>query len=1236
MKHLYSALAAGLMLAAGAMNAEARYWTYDYTSAVTPDGIEAGQWYALQGGQSLLSGTNAFLAGDAHSDSQNLTVANLYQFVATGETAANGATVYYLKGYDGNYLYAPGQANFYGPAVERAWKVAVRLADTKDPEYSYVSPNEETGEDDEYTGMDAYIHEAADKNVPLDLSGATFCGADGAVVIASATPDNALNPQSTYTYLLGLGEGVTKGNASRGTDYTTNTWVIWVAEEQSATESLEAIVAELTNGDMTIDLSGYQLGDDAGEYSQELYDAFMALWEKADGVINGSLSLSDAEIDAIAEALPGALDAFKQSGKGLTEGYYILRSMRPEPLQWVPEYPWGGQNSGYDDGAIYDGSVMNPSDKNVRWSFKADDDVPFYLEGLDKTAYETAKFVWHATKSGMKDKWGNDLYYMQNVETGRYIGKDGGITYPIAMDDTPQQGYAIAANPNFPGWFSFYSPGLTVATEYGAPSPADYSGLHSAHSDNGVVPWDWRVAGSCWKVTSLTDEDIELLRSNLEAPQRLKTLQSLVEKAEDNIANGYAYDACNADGTPNANAKSGSLALDGLVTSVEQIACPMNEPTEGSLAALFDEDRTSYMHSTWSGNWTGDHYLQMTIEQPEDKLLFKWAKRNNEANDNSNKGAPKDVVIYGTNNEADLDVTEVDGNYNAWQKTWKQLGKGSFTYPFTDEQTNVENAIGYVGVALKEPVKYIRMAVKTRVNDSNVANGNKFFHGSEFRLYKAVANMEESLISAVPEDVLKELQDALAVANDEIADGAATAATIERLQAAYDKFLEHYPTPERLTNVIDQAKQLIDGIDESAEGEGMGYYEPGAIKALSQAIETAKAAVKPVMTNEEINNAKAALEAAIDAFKAALHVPADGLYIIRSNSSSTQVTTQTITATYASAEDNVNLRGGNGEANADLRAGSYWQTEKTDGGYTFRNLLTGMYLAPFGKTSDAMVQSTEPYVFTLRYAKEPGCFNIVLGEADAYNGNYFYVNAKPGTGTVVTWSSAEGRDNSAFAFEPQSLSEIDQNLGEQGMLFDVAYPDAPQAYTFTVDMDVFVDGGAFYTVIGQNSSNNNIELAEAKDGTTLKAGHAYIYIPEEGNGAETALFFLPEGVKLSEAEKVVEPSASNGLMGVFNSVELDSDGYGVFSSDHKSVLVSEAKDVVAAGTGYFCQMPETADAGDVSLVCNGKITGQTGIANVIDNRKANAVYSISGVRLHSVKNLPAGLYIINGKKYIVK
>ena len=343
-----------------------------------------------------------------------------------------------------------------------------------------------------------------------------------------------------------------------------------------------------------------------------------------------------------------------------------------------------------------------------------------------------------------------------------------------------------------------------------------------------------------------------------------------------------------------------------------------------------------------------------------------------------------------------------------------------------------------------------------------------------------------------------------------------------------------------------------------------------------------------------------------------------------------------ITANYSSTTNHVYHRGGADEANTDLRPGSYWFVEKVDGGYTYKNLYTGRYLAPVSKKT-IIAQSDEPYVFGIRFAKEPGCFNLVLAEEDAYN-DYYYVNAQPaGNNVLVTWNSASGRDNSAFKFEPQDVDEVNYKLEDRGMLFDVAYPDAPQAYTFPVDMDPYVsdEAGAFYTVLGQNASNNNIELVAVPEGTVLKAGFAYIYVPAEGKESETALFFQPEGVNLSECQKTNVADTENGLVGVFESVELTA-GYGVFSTDHKSVLVSEENDVVAAGTGYFAKMPETTQTGDITILCNGNISSNTGIVNVIDNRKENTIYTISGVRMNSTKNLPAGLYIIGGKKYIVK
>ena len=451
MKKVFTLFAAGVL--AGAMTAEARYWTYDYTSPVDAFSVEAGQWYALQGGQSAVSGNYvSWLAGTTHTTSENLTTDNLFKFVEAGEKTADGRTIYYMVRYNGDYLYAPGQTNFYGPAEGRAWKVTVNSPEVHESGYEY-SYEDENGDDVDLSGMAAIIQEAKDYGEELDLSCATFVDYTDAIIIASAEADDPSDPYSTYTYLCGLGSGTAMGGVSKATNYNTNTWIIYPAEEQTAYESLSAKLFEITDGTYEISLDDYQLGDGAGEYSQEYYDTFIELWERAIAIYNEEETASDEEMDALAEKLEPALDAFRNSGKPLTEGYYILYNKRIDVSSFSSAWPYVSNGSDYDGGAMYDGGAVDPSDNGLRWSCKDSklvtpsyaNDVDIYLEddGMGHVSveggftYDVAKFVWHAFKSGKQDNQGNDLFYFQNIETDRYIGNIAAQYQPIKMSDVP-------------------------------------------------------------------------------------------------------------------------------------------------------------------------------------------------------------------------------------------------------------------------------------------------------------------------------------------------------------------------------------------------------------------------------------------------------------------------------------------------------------------------------------------------------------------------------------------------------------------------------------------------------------------------------------------------------------------------------------------------------------------------------------------------------------------------------
>ena len=71
----------------------------------------------------------------------------------------------------------------------------------------------------------------------------------------------------------------------------------------------------------------------------------------------------------------------------------------------------------------------------------------------------------------------------------------------------------------------------------------------------------------------------------------------------------------------------------------------------------------------------------------------------------------------------------------------------------------------------------------------------------------------------------------------------------------------------------------------------------------------------------------------------------------------------------------------------------YWKVEKVNGGYTFKNLYTGLYLErDTTKNGAAMRQSEKPSTIAIEYAKVPGAFNLVVGNGKTTNR---YVNAQP-------------------------------------------------------------------------------------------------------------------------------------------------------------------------------------------------------------------------------------------------
>ncbi len=526
------------------------------------------------------------------------------------------------------------------------------------------------------------------------------------------------------------------------------------------------------------------------------------------------------------------------------------------------------------------------------------------------------------------------------------------------------------------------------------------------------------------------------------------------------------------------------------------------------------------------------------------------------------------------------------------------------------------------------------MAVTKTVHNGE-ANGNKYFHGSEFRVYKGAYDGQNSLIDAVPQADRTALTTAIATLKGELNTQKATKASIEALRAAYDQFLKNYPDPTRVTKAIAAAKALEAAAEESGE---VGYYATGSKATYKAAIETVENKLKAITATKQptvaqVNDLLAELDAANKAFAEKLNVPADGIYRIVSKSSEASVEGNSVVANTPSTQNYLKLDGRmkDGSTYKDVpdfetRLGAYWKLTKVAGGYTYQNLYTSLYLAPKEeKGTRVMSLRKAPYTLDLRYAKTPGCFNLVADTADVQGKEHIYVNAEPGSKNLVLWNEANGKDNSAFSFK-----EAKQQL-EDALDAEFSLPikkGVPQIITLPIAADPGANN--FNTVIGQDA-NNRIQLK--KHTGTLEAGQAYVLIPEDGDN-ETVILLSSKAQTIATLAPVSTPATPvNGLVPVFETTKVNKDS-GVFNADHSKVLLSEVGESVAAGSGYFSKMPVTTETGDKYLETNGTITT---VGRVVANGQlVNAVYTLSGVRVKDTKHLPAGLYIVNGKKVVVK
>ena len=246
---------------------------------------------------------------------------------------------------------------------------------------------------------------------------------------------------------------------------------------------------------------------------------------------------------------------------------------------------------------------------------------------------------------------------------------------------------------------------------------------------------------------------------------------------------------------------------DGLITDASQLSSNAIEPKEGSLAALIDNDFTTFFHSTWSQANPMDelHFLQIDLNDAYKQIALKYSKRQVDADN----GSPVTLRIYATNTPED-------------ENSWTYLGNQTCTYDYDFGNTGLlpldfgDTAYRHIHLTVEETEG------NTRVND------NLFFFWSELHAYTRISKTE-----GLSEATRTALTTAIQQAKAELDAGKATDATYETLQSAYNAAnneisdnsqIADFTKSSYLTAYSDQALVVPTGVKAAvvtANGEGI-------------------------------------------------------------------------------------------------------------------------------------------------------------------------------------------------------------------------------------------------------------------------------------------------------------------------------------------------------------------------------------------------------------------------------
>ena len=993
----------------------------------------------------------------------------------------------------------------------------------------------------------------------------------------------------------------------------TNAWHIYTATKLAGKDCLLSYTTAYFGTGNEDPATTYPAGTTPGTYKAELVEAAHAAWQKAfDALqVEGSFPLTEAQTQDLCNEIEKAMEALSDPSArySLTAGRYLIHDSRETPL-----YVTNTTVNDKDAWACAAVTVPEPLDASI------------------------TNFLWEVEIAGQ------DSVYLKHLATGLYA-------QPTSADD---HHYALAKDPKA------MKLDFTTTDPRGTFWIVPASGQRVCTNNAGwMLNWtDEHDAGNHFAFEAVNVDDATLAQWAAQAKQDAlnEKLAEAYETANTLFNSGYAY------GKDFSTA--GALVSKGWYSNAKS-------PAEGSYEALLDNDPTSYFHSDYSKTFTPsleeNHYLAAALDKPATgEIGIKVGKRM------TGNDFPLQFAVYGA---AALDTATVDGVFQD-NTEWKHLGNADVYY--SDSLGTIAKGVGLATINIEGSYNCLKLAaIKTTFNMSAPNPNRGYFAISELNVWEA-ADITKTLTPEYAElkqaspEVYANLEKQLAAALKEIEAEKATQAQLEALNAAVEDFNNNLPNPKRVTTALTTAKAFLDNANaNNMIGTELAQYDQTAAENLQNVLD--KYADFDKVDLASINAACDEINGSLAAFKASVKLPEAGkYYVIRSastkvvaeadknsqgyvgaiynaivysanNNASSEVTAYTTPVRFVFANHSSEVTA-DGETSFDAMKGDLkdsvniakdasfvWKAEAAqDGKMVLRNLATGMYLTG---ANGAMYQSTEPTPLSAE-GVAAGIFNFNLGQ-DA-NGVTQYMNVKGATSTVVGWQSAT---------DENSKWQIQQLQDGEFATETYAVKGVKQGNYYAATLPVTVNGDEDlvpYTVVGIDVENNKLVLVEADE---IEAGVPFVYYVDQVAGKNTTVgtsFFGCDD--LTSAEYVFEAKEGFGMAGTITEpVSIDKNA--AYLNNSNKVVAGPA--TIGVNGAYFTGMSEAAEAdGDVTIELSKDVASLlTGInaakvevlPSVVDVYSINGQVIRKGVKAaQAAKNLPAGVYVIGGKKVLVK